>query len=125
MKAMKWARGVNRGVVRQVLSIEPIDVLYEVNAPQYIKATIETDEGDLFCGVALCSSMDKPYFDYAKGKEKALQRAVVAYRRMKDSMPIRDPIHTPRSWKPAQQRQLERMRNRFPFKSFFIPLESR
>lgn len=118
MESMKWARGLSRSLISNVLTLDPQYVEFNIRPKSRITECWITTGTARGCGVAICSTLDK--WSTVVGKNKALGRAVGALLRKENSEPVRTAWDEyPRSW---TKRQIDNvLMHRCAFKSGYYP----
>lgn len=103
------------------MELNPVEVLFEVDAPRYVRASIVTEDGFVGEGIAVCSVLDDYEFSERKGKNIAAGRAVKAIVNQENSEDLRtDYEFFPTSWTLKRaERVIDVGLNVGPFKSSF------
>lgn len=116
MKETKWARRLNRDLLDEIFALDPKSVNFIIDRKKGTTTChLVTNTKKEYCGVSVCSILDK--YDEIEGKNKSLGRAFAAYKKKINSLPIRTSWNKfPETW---TKRQIERvLKVPVPFKSY-------
>ena len=87
MEDFKWARGLSRSTVANVLNCEATAVNFTLNRKKRVAVCEIQRDDEKGYGIAICSCLDE--FDHKKGKNIAARRAVLALAEKKSSRFVR------------------------------------
>jgi hypothetical protein len=118
----KWAKGLPKELVDEVLKFDIKDVTFVFNLKNCVICQIATNDNKYGRGVAICSTIDqnKKYYSRQEGRVKALGLALGALKRRGNKYQIRGHYEDfPASWTRGQIENVMTIAKAFIYRSSY------